>query len=137
MLAAANRLGDAASFREVSRRGRRAASSTLVVHLLGGDLAGDPAESPAGQPVAERVLTGADARVGLVVSRAVGNSVTRNQVKRRLRHLLRARLELISPGTRVVVRALPAAASSSSARLGRDLDRCLERAAADDGGRAR
>ena len=49
------------------------------------------------------------ARVGLVVSKAVGNAVARNQVKRRLRHLVRERLAA-APGLGVlVVRALPAA----------------------------
>lgn len=66
--------------------------------------------------------------VGFVVSRAVGNSVVRNRVKRRLRHLVRARLGLLPPGTRVVVRALPAAGSTPAAALGVDLDRALDRA---------
>ena len=63
--------------------------------------------------------------VGLIVSRAVGGSVVRNQVKRRLRHLSAARLSGLPAGTQVVLRALPAAASASSDRLGGDLDRCL------------
>jgi len=48
-------------------------------------------------------------RVGFVVSKKVGNAVTRNRVKRRLRHLARD-LEAPCP-TDVVVRALPAAAT--------------------------
>jgi len=66
--------------------------------------------------------------IGFVVSRAVGNSVVRNRVKRRLRHLVGARLGLLPPGTRVVVRALPAAGSAKAAALGADLDRALDRA---------
>lgn len=114
MLAAVNRLGDATSFREVSRRGRRAATTTLVVHVLveAGRAGGSsPDASP---PV-----------VGLVVSRAVGNSVVRNRVKRRLRHLVRVSIAELPPGGRVVVRALPAAARASSASLSLDLDRAL------------
>lgn len=119
MLAAANRLGDASSFREVTRRGRRAGSRTLVVHALGVDRsARQPDEH---NPAAE------GASFGLVVSRAVGNSVVRNRVKRRLRHLLRERVELMAPDCRVVVRALPAASRASSAGLAKDLDLCFSR----------
>ncbi len=108
MLPAAHRITDASGYRHVLRRGRRAASRTLVVSVLTG---GSPGAS----------------RAGLVVSRSVGGSVVRNRVKRRLRHLLRARLATLPDGTAVVVRALPAAADASSARLARDLDRCLDR----------
>ena len=66
-------------------------------------------------------------RVGFVVSRAVGNAVTRNQVKRRLRHLMRERLDVLSPGTVLVVRALPPAAQAPYAALGVELDRALSR----------
>ena len=67
------------------------------------------------------------ARFGFVVSKAVGNAVVRNRVKRRLRHLAGAALPGLPGGTRVVVRALPAAAQTSYAELGSDLDRCLTR----------
>jgi ribonuclease P protein component len=66
-------------------------------------------------------------RVGLVVSRAVGNAVVRNRVKRRLRHLLRARLPELPAGSDVVVRALPPAATASSAELDIELARSLQR----------
>ena len=66
-------------------------------------------------------------RVGLVVSRAVGNAVTRNLVKRRLRHLARERVGLLSPGSLLVVRALPASAAASYPELGQELDRCLSK----------
>jgi len=62
------------------------------------------------------------------VSRAVGGSVVRHAVARRLRHLVRPRLESLPAGSRLVVRALPPAASATSAALGTDLDAALERA---------
>jgi ribonuclease P protein component len=66
------------------------------------------------------------ARVGLVVSKAVGNAVIRNRVKRRLRHLLREQLGQLPAGAVLVIRALPRAGSASSAELRADLERCLE-----------
>jgi ribonuclease P protein component len=66
-------------------------------------------------------------RVGFVVSKAVGNSVIRHRVSRRLRHLMRDRLGTLPTGCTLVVRALPAAAAASSADLGIDLDAALHR----------
>ena len=109
MLPRAARLHRSADFTEVVRRGRRASRSTLTVHLLAGE-------------------DGA-ARAGLVVSKAVGGSTVRSTVSRRLRHLLRDRLDALPAGSRLVVRASPAAATASSAVLGQDLDAALDRAA--------
>jgi ribonuclease P protein component len=67
------------------------------------------------------------AQVGFVVSKAVGNAVLRNRVRRRLRHLVRERLVSLPPAAVLVVRALPAAADASSVLLGRDLDTGLRR----------
>ena len=68
------------------------------------------------------------ALVGFVVSKAVGNSVVRNRVKRRLRHLAREHVSSLPGAAVLVVRALPDAATSSYADLGADLERCLRRA---------
>ena len=73
---------------------------------------------------AENVTT---ARVGLVVGRAVGNSVVRHRVSRRLRAQLKDRLDLLPNGARLVVRALPDTAVASSAALGGDLGRALDK----------
>jgi len=62
------------------------------------------------------------------VSKAVGGSVVRHAVARKLRHLVRPRLAMLPSGARLVVRALPGAATASSTDLGRDLDAALERA---------
>lgn len=110
MLPSAHRLTDSESFRRAVRSGRRAGAATLVVHL-----AGDPGVTAP--------------RVGFVVSKAVGNAVTRNRVQRRLRHLVRGHLPALPEASLLVVRALPSAATASSAELGADLDRCLQRVA--------
>lgn len=104
MLPAAARLRRREDFSLVVRRGRRAGRQTLVAHYV-------PADVPAGP-----------ARAGFVVGRAVGNSVVRHRVIRRLRHLVRDRLGALPAGSRLVVRALPPAAAADSAALGRDLD---------------
>jgi ribonuclease P protein component len=109
MLPAPNRLRRSADFALVLRRGRRARFETLVVHH-------DPTLRPVGPPL-----------VGLVVGRTVGNSVVRHRVSRQLRAQLAARLDVLSPGSGTVVRALPAAAPATSGELGRDLDRGLTR----------
>lgn len=112
MLAPANRLTAPSAFAAAVRRGHRAGTTTLVVHLHP-DASADRAH---GEP-----------RVGFVVSKQVGQAVVRNRVKRRLRHLVRERVPTL-PGTSVlVVRALPSAAGASYAELGDDLDRALTR----------
>ena len=117
MLAVDHRLRDSDAFRRTVRSGRRAGSGALVTHLL----AGGPNDH--GSAEVEPV------RVGFVVSKAVGNAVVRNRVRRRLRHLVAPMLATLPPGSELVIRALPASASLDSAELGVDLARCLERAA--------
>ena len=65
---------------------------------------------------------GGSPRAGLVVSKAVGGSVVRHRVSRRLRHLLVPRVGELPAGTMLVIRALPPAAHATSAELGDDLD---------------
>ena len=66
-------------------------------------------------------------QVGFVVSRAVGNAVVRNRVKRRLRHLVRDRLPELPATAVLVVRALPACSEATYDALRRDLDTALMR----------
>ncbi|MCD2193130.1 ribonuclease P protein component [Actinomycetospora endophytica] len=94
-------------FRRILRRGRKAGRRRLSVHVLTGDDDGS--------------------RAGFVVGRTVGGSVERHRVTRRLRHLVGERLAGLPDGTALVVRAHPAAAGSSSAELGADLDAALRR----------
>lgn len=70
---------------------------------------------------------GEHTKAGFVVSKAVGNSVVRHRVTRRLRHLVFDRLGTVPAGTALVVRALPPAATASSVQLGADLDAALRR----------
>jgi ribonuclease P protein component len=117
VLSTNHRLRAAADFRETVRRGRRAGGRLVVVHLTGN------VDKDANQHSDQST------RVGFVVSKAVGPAVIRNRVKRRLRHLMRARVGTLGSGSHLVVRAQPAAATATSAELGADLDRCLDRVA--------
>jgi len=112
VLSSEHRLTDGASFQQTVRVGRRAGSRTVVVHLA---VEGDAALAAPGP------------RVGFVVSKAVGNAVVRNRVKRRLRHLAREHVSSLPGSAVLVVRALPAAAGASSRELSADLTRCLAR----------
>ncbi len=72
--------------------------------------------------------TNSPTKVGFVVAKSVGPAVTRNRVKRRLRHLMRERITTLPGGSMLVVRALPEAANADSRGLAAELDRCLDRA---------
>lgn len=117
MLSASHRLSAAADFRQAVRRGRRAGGPLVVVHLVTPNV--DKATST-------REESG-PGRVGFVVSKSVGPAVSRNRVKRRLRHLMRERVGTLVDGSLLVVRAQPDAAGASYRDLGDELDRCLAR----------
>ncbi len=69
-------------------------------------------------------------RFGFIVSKAVGNAVTRNTVRRRLKAICLEATPQVRPGADIVIRALPASAATSFPDLRRDVMRCLERKAA-------
>ena len=62
-------------------------------------------------------------RVGLTVSRKVGNAVIRNRVKRWLREAIRQQFALVPQGFDAVVIAHPQAAKSSLQELQQELNR--------------
>lgn len=66
-------------------------------------------------------------RVGFTVSRKVGNAVTRNAVRRRLREQMRRRLPHIVPGWDIVITARVAAAAASYEAVGAELAAHLAR----------
>ncbi|OYN90722.1 ribonuclease P protein component [Parenemella sanctibonifatiensis] len=104
MLRSEHRLRSSLDFGSTVRNGVRVGRPTLVVHA--------------------RLTDNPPSRVGFVVSKAVGGAVTRNRVKRRLRHLVKDALvqdqTTDRPAADIVVRALPAAATDSE-RLATDL----------------
>jgi ribonuclease P protein component len=110
-----HRLTSSVLFTTAARRGRRTGTRTVVLHLLADRSA---STGPDGS---------VEPQVGFVVSKAVGNAVARNAVKRRLRHLARTRISALPGRSVLVVRALPPAADATYAQLGSDLDAALHR----------
>jgi ribonuclease P protein component len=97
MLPAVHRLRSPRDFSATTRHGVSATSRSVVAYLR------VPSEAQVNEP----------ARVGLVVSRAVGGSVVRHRVSRRLRSAVRPFLESLPAGSMMVLRALPAAGTDS------------------------
>ena len=69
-----------------------------------------------------------EARVGITVSRRVGNAVVRNRVRRRIREILRHHRALLCRGHDHVVVAFPRAASAPFAAFSEELICQLQRA---------
>ena len=111
VLPAPSRLRKPVDFRDTLRHGVRCGRASVVVHA--------------------RRVEGAPPRAGFIVSKAVGNAVHRNRVKRRLRHLAAAALPSMPFGVDVVVRALPTATTGDlPGDFGSALGTCLERLSA-------
>lgn len=97
MLARANRLVTADDYRNTVRRGRRSGTGNTVIYLLQRSRTGGP-------------------RFGFIVSKAVGNAVTRNLIRRRLKSVCRSLVSL-EADVDVVVRALPSARDATWSEL--------------------
>ena len=97
MLPKEHRMRSALDFSATVRSGARSGRRNVVLYarFRGDDQAGEPT------------------RFGFIVSKAVGNAVTRNLVKRRLREVAGQSLAERGAGFDVVVRALPPAAGAS------------------------
>ena len=87
MLSKTNRVTHPSDFRLAVRRGRRYAAPHLVIHIVDNN----------------RSLS---VRFGFIVSKAVGNAVVRNRVRRRLRSAAAQLLPNVPRSSDIVVRAL-------------------------------
>ncbi len=108
MLAKPNRVVRAEDFRATMRRGKRVSSDHAIVYF---------AQRAGSEP----------ARFGFVVAKTVGNSVTRNLMRRRLRAI---GAELVATGctaTDIVVRALPGSEKLSWATLHGEITHSIEK----------
>jgi ribonuclease P protein component len=107
LLPAAARIRRRDDFSAAIRGGSRTGRTLLTAHLLI-----EPDTAPP--------------RVGFVVSRAVGGAVVRNKVRRRLRELVRSRLNSLPAGSLLVVRANPRAATARQSELAAELDLVID-----------
>jgi len=111
-LARRDRLRARSCFLAAQRRGRRIPGRNLVVYALT-------------RPEQERKER---ARIGITVSKKVGNAVVRNRVKRWLRESYRRLASSAPGGTDLVFIARPATAQSSYQRTAAELSELLVRA---------
>ncbi|MFZ7087125.1 ribonuclease P protein component [Curtobacterium sp. RRHDQ10] len=111
MLNRTSRIVRGDDYRSAVRRGRRSATAHVVVSVL---------------PRSGTEPT----RFGFIVSKAVGNAVTRNLVRRRCKAIAHDLLPEHPVGLDIVIRALPAAAQADWLTLVADVTRCLDRSLA-------
>jgi ribonuclease P protein component len=104
MLPGQARMRQREDFAAAIRGGSRSSRRLLTGHLLVSPGSEDPA------------------RVGFIVSKAVGSAVVRNKVRRRLRSTVAGYLRSLPGGSLLVVRAHPQAATARQADLAADLD---------------
>jgi len=98
------RLRDARDFQRVNRTGTRRAAEHFVAVVAASRESREPG-----------------ARLGLAVSRRVGNAVARNRVKRRVREWFRRQRAALPPATDWVVIARPGAAGLDTGAVAREL----------------
>jgi ribonuclease P protein component len=96
-----------AEFEAIGRHGTARSTPTLVLRSLRTDRT--------------------ETRVGLSTPRTLGGAVQRNRVRRRLRELVRTRMERIGPGWDLLLIARPAAGTATHAELGAAIDALLAR----------
>lgn len=117
VLPARYRMTRSTDFGVTVRQGIRAAQPDIVVHTLHGDFVDDCGDGP---------------KVGLVVSKSVGNAVQRHRVSRRLRHvayqLINDSQTDLGSSDLVVIRALPGSRDAASSRLEAELRSALKKA---------
>lgn len=107
MLARHNKVTHGADYRRISRRGRRAGASGLVVF---------------GE--ANRDAT-APTRFGFIITKRVGVAVVRNHTRRRLKGIARELLLMVPVGASFVIRVFPEAADFSYAQLRAEVRRAV------------
>ena len=110
MLATRNRMRTSAAFSHTVRSGVRNGRRNLVLYAVS-------------------TLSDAPSQVGFIVAKTVGNAVTRNLVKRRLREIALDSVRSHPYGVNVVVRALPASAAASWGELVNDYQRAFSKVA--------
>ena len=105
MLARANRILKGSDFRVVMREGKKQAQENFVGYRI--------------------LVADAETRFGFVISKACGNAVNRNKLKRRLRAIARESLPQLKPGSQIVVRALPGSCELDFEEINRQFHKAI------------
>lgn len=130
MLPARHRMSSSRDFTAAVKGGKRVGRRSMVVHIAS-SLGPAAASQRSGFVVSEGGVNESESaagplvsnppRVGLIVSKAVGNSVTRHAVSRRLRAAAAAVVDGLDDDALVVIRALRPAADDDSNELASQL----------------
>ena len=115
-----DRLLQSRDFRRVAQQGKRVASDYFVVLVAPGELNGATASDRSGR------------RLGVTVSRKVGNAVIRNKVKRAIREWFRGERDGLADGVDVVVIARRPAVSLSGREVRSRLNELVSGASTQD-----
>lgn len=132
MLPPQHRLRSSRLFATAVKKGQKKGSRTVVLHLY--DLSSDNSHKymvgDSFSCLHHEELYGGP-RIGLVVSKAVGNAVQRHHVSRRLRNIAASFLQdsnlQLNNDTVIIIRALPQASSATWKELYSDVLSCLHR----------
>lgn len=106
MLQRASRITSGDDYRGVVRRGARFVGEHTVTYVRMNPKGGQP-------------------RFGFIVAKTVGNAVTRNLVRRRLKAICHESEARAAHGADVVIRALPSAATAPWSALHAEVDRAF------------
>lgn len=99
-------------YRRVVRKGNRVGGASCITYAVSRSAAD---------------ATAPPARFGYIISKAVGNAVTRNLVRRRMKFVTDELLREGAAGVDVVFRALPKAATASFDDLRREMRRAYDK----------
>ncbi|MCP5043855.1 MAG: ribonuclease P protein component [bacterium] len=109
----------ARDYARVRRRGRRLASRNFAVSIAS---RGEVAQAAARRGGAHHPSR---TRLGMAVSRKVGNAVVRNRVKRAIREWFRTSRDELAQNVDIVVIARPGAAKRETTQIARELNSLL------------
>lgn len=103
MLPNSARIKSSSDFVRVTKSGRRTTTDSLIAYLL-------PSQSNSGSNLGSNSKSNSknydNPKLGLIISKSVGNSVVRHRIARQIRHASFNYLSLLPTGSLLVIRAM-------------------------------